>query len=398
MGKGKKRSDGEGTIRTHKSGSKEARLYIPVKLRHLYGGQRTVSFWGKTEKIAKEKRAGAQRELDERKGVRAGDLTVAAYLSRWLDSLEALESVSERTLQDYRYYAERHLIPPDKLGTVLLEDLTAEDLDLLYSRLAKRGMGARGINHVHSTARVALQRAVKKRLIPYNPVRDADPPRYSTDEREYATLSREGVARFFEAARGDRFEALFWVAILTGPRPAEIRALRWEDLNLSSENNGGTALMGRTVVELKGEPPKIRNTTKTGKPRSVPLLPDVVAALKAHRARQNEERLALSGSGAWEDRGLVFPTTTGTVMRRANLTNRHFKPILAKAGLPKETRLYDLRHTFATLWVESGEPDKVLQGVLGHARISTTLDRYVHTSDRMTSEAMGRFGAGFKSP
>ena len=77
--------------------------------------------------------------------MRAGDLTVGVYFTRWLDALEALKSVSERTLQDYRYYAERHLIPSDKLGTVLLEDLTAEDLDLLYSRLAKGGMGPRGM-------------------------------------------------------------------------------------------------------------------------------------------------------------------------------------------------------------------------------------------------------------
>ena len=392
---GKGRSSGEGTVRKHARGNHEARLYVPVKLRHLYDGQRMVSFYGKTEALAIQKRDAANRDLDERRGVRAGDLTVGVYFARWLDSLEALKTVSERTLQDYRYHAEKHLIPPDKLGTVLLEDLTAEDLDLLYARLAKGGMGARGVNHVHSTARVALQRAVKKRLIPYNPARDADPPRYSTDEREYATLTREGVGAFFEAARGDRFEALFWVAILAGPRPTELRALKWEDLSLPESGAAG-ALIRRTVVELKGEPPKIRNTTKTRRPRSVPLLADVVAALRVHRVRQNEERLALAG--LWQDNDLVFHSSTESVVGRANLTNRRFKPILAKAGLPRETRLYDLRHTFATLWAESGEDGKLLQGVLGHARYETTANRYVHPSDRATSETMGRFGAGSRPP
>ena len=110
---------------------------------------------------------------------------------------------------DYRYYAEKHLIPADKLGDVPLPELTAEDFDLLYGRLAKDGVGPRTVNHVHSNARVALQRAVKKRLVPYNPVRDADPPRYSTDERKYVLLYEDDVERFFEAASGDRYEALF---------------------------------------------------------------------------------------------------------------------------------------------------------------------------------------------
>lgn len=101
--------------------------------------------------------------------------------------------------------------------------------------------------------------------------------------------------------------------------------------------------MWRSVVEIEGKKPYVRNSTKTGKGRSVPLLPPAVAALSAHRARQNEERMA---AASWEDPGLVFATTTGTIVTRPNLTRRHFKPILERAGLPKETRLYDLRHTF----------------------------------------------------
>ena len=111
-----------------------------------------------------------------------------------------MQPVGERTLQDYRYWSEKHLIPA--LGLLPLDDLTAEEFDSLYARLAKKGMGARGINHVHATARVALQRAVKKRLIPYNPVKDADPPPYSTAEREYLTLTEEDVTKFVAAARG----------------------------------------------------------------------------------------------------------------------------------------------------------------------------------------------------
>ena len=140
----------------------------------------------------------------------------------------------------------------------------------------------------------------------------------------------------------------------------------------------------------EGRAPKIRNSTKAGGKRSVPLLPPAVAALKAHKAHQNEERLALLG--LWQDEGIVFPNSLGKPMSRANLTNRHYKPILEKAGLPKETRMYDLRHTMATLWIGSGEQAELLSGILGHARISTTTDRYIHPSDRARTDAMRRFG------
>lgn len=198
------------------------------------------------------------------------DLSFGEHLSRWIDTIESFRAVSERTLSDYRFHAERYLMPPEDVGDVPLSDLTAEHLDSLYARLMKKGVGVRTINHVHATARIALQRATKKRLIPYNPAKDADPPRYSTSEREYRVLSEEEVGAFFEAAAGDRFEAFFVAAVLSGPRPAELRALAWQNLTLGDD--GGTAMMHRTVSQVRGGPPVVRDTTKTGRGRSVPLL------------------------------------------------------------------------------------------------------------------------------
>lgn len=64
-----------------------------------------------------------------------------------------------------------------------------------------------------------------------------------------------------------------------------------------------------------------------------------------------------------ETRSLVFPFETGGPMNRNNLHRRHFRPLAQKAGLPREARLYTLRHTFATLWMESNEPVKILQEI-----------------------------------
>ena len=94
---------------------------------------------------------------------------------------------------------------------------------------------------------------------------------------------------------------------------------------------------------------------------------------------------------------LVFPSLHGGPMDRDNLAARHFKLLLKRARLP-DIRLYDLRHAFATLWLESGEHPKILQEILGHSRISITLDTYSHVIPHMRREAMSRFGYMFSKP
>jgi integrase len=156
---------------------------------------------------------------------------------------------------------------------------------------------------------------------------------------------------------------------------------------------------GLKIVEgLKG------GRGKEIKRRTVYLLPEAVAALKAHRRRYLEERVrcAERWEKTWQKnpkaRDLVFPSRTGGPMNRDNLLKRHLKPLARMAKLPKEATLYTLRHTFATLWLESGENPKVLQEILGHSRIDVTLNVYSHVLPHIQRDAMERFGQRFFGP
>jgi integrase len=102
--------------------------------------------------------------------------------------------------------------------------------------------------------------------------------------------------------------------------------------------------------------------------------------LKAHRARQNEERLRLGS--LWEDRGLVFPNQVGKPMNADNLYHRGFKPLLQKAGLSSFI-FHSLRHTCATLLVSKNVNPKIVSKMLGHATISQTMDTYSHVMPGM---------------
>ena len=112
-----------------------------------------------------------------------------------------------------------------------------------------------------------------------------------------------------------------------------------------------------------------------------------VRALEEHRTRRKRERLQLGA--AYLDRGLIFARSTGEPLEANNLKKRYFKPILEAAGLPA-IRLYDLRHTAATLRLVNGEHPKVVQEMLGHASITLTMDTYSHVLPGMQEESAAR--------
>jgi integrase len=190
------------------------------------------------------------------------------------------------------------------------------------------------------------------------------------------TLSPEQARAFLEAAQGDRFAALYTLALSTGMRQGELLALRWGDL----DPDRGTA---QVRGSLEQGTRAIAETKTGGSRRQVILTRAAVEALRRHRKAQAEERLR---AVYWDDRGLVFCTEAGTPLDVRNLVRRSFAPILERAGLPR-IRFHDLRHTAATLLLGQGTHPKVVADLLGHTRIGTTLDLYSHVTPTMQQQA-----------
>jgi integrase len=142
-----------------------------------------------------------------------------------------------------------------------------------------------------------------------------------------------------------------------------------------------------------GEPKAVAGTSLNRRLHAlavpIPLPASMVLALTEHKRHQSEERLRLASE--WQDNGLVFTTALGTPLNISNLTAKHFKPALKRAGFPKTIRLYDLRHTCATLLLSAGENPKVVSKRLGHADITLTLDVYSHVLPNMQKAATDKF-------
>jgi integrase len=140
--------------------------------------------------------------------------------------------------------------------------------------------------------------------------------------------------------------------------------LRWEDVDLE-----GGKLSVRRSLKVTDQGLVFGPTKNKASRRSVPLNKSAVAAFKAHRLRQNEERLRLGE--LWEDHGLVFPNRVGKPMNHSNLYNREFKVLLKKAGLQDQGfTFHSLRHTFATELFRRGKHPKIVQSLLGHSSLS----------------------------
>jgi integrase len=256
----------------------------------------------------------------------------------------------------------------------------------LYAAKLNSGLKPSSVRSIHAVLHCALEQAVKWNLIPRNPARAADPPKIREDE--ITPLDSEQARKFLDAASGEKFEALYVLSLTTGLRMGEALGLKWTDIDLDAE----TLRVNRQLQRMRKDGGKAGNLVfsepKNASRRALDLPVHAVRTLRAHRKRQLEEKLE---SGAlYEDQGLVFATGKGTPLDAQNVVNRHFKPLLRRAGLPN-IRWHDLRHTCATLLLSRGTHPTYVQKLLGHASVQLTLDRYSHWMPSMgkhTANAM----------
>jgi integrase len=355
-----RRANGEGGVTRRKDGSWMARYTVQTPS----GRKRRVTY-AKSHEEARRKLTEALADRDRGLTYDSGNVTVKEYLERWLeDSVHA--SVKASTYQSYSSLVKNHVCPT--LGGTKLAALTPAHVQALYRTKLEEGLVPKSVKHVHTTLHRALKQAVRWGLVPRNAAAEVDPPRVTTPEM--SPLSPTQARRLLEVARGNRLEALYVLAVTTGMRQGELLGLGWGDVDLGAS----TVRVRRTLTLAKGGP-RLTEPKTRGSRRQIQLTASAVAALERHQVRQEAERAAVEGE--WNEQGLVFCTRRGTPIRRYNLHDKHWKPLLRRAGLP-DIRFYDLRHTCATLLLTKGVHPKIVSEMLGHSSIAITLDTYSH--------------------
>jgi integrase len=187
------------------------------------------------------------------------------------------------------------------------------------------------------------------------------------------------VSQLLLAARGDRNEALYHLAIVTGIRQSELLALKWSDLDWQKRILKVQRQLKRNDLDQGYFTiPK----TKAGK-RSVDLGAETIKKLRSQYERQRLERMV--AGNRWKENDLIFPSTIGSPLNQSNLL-KSFRRFIQTAGLPK-IRFHDLRHTAASLMLNHGVPPILVARRLGHSKVSITLDTYGHLMPEIQSGA-----------
>lgn len=372
----RRRGNHEGSIGKRSDGRWEVRVTLPNGKRH--------SAYARTREEAREKLKALHRKLDDGVSLDSGKVKLAEFLERWLFDYVA-QRVRPATYRSYEVKVRKYVAPA--LGHISLEKLTVRHVEAMLSKQLADGASPRSVHHHRQVLRAALNVAARWGLVSKNVAALAMPPTVPT--REVRPLSPSDAKALLAAIKGDRFEAIFTVALASGLRQSEALGLRWSDIDFDS----GLLSVQRTLQRANGayrffEPKTVRSRRTLVMPRAV------AQCLREHRSRQLSERLQAGSIWEGEKWGeLVFCTATGAPQSNHTLTRR-LRKILREAALPEMT-YHELRHGAASLMAAQGVPPRICMEILGHSQISTTMEIYAHVAPELQREAAERMDAVF---
>lgn len=329
--------------------------------------------------------------------------TANQLVSEYLyDFFHEMSEASRRTRMVDWSKVKNYVLPT--IGLLRLKDINSAHIMLLYKMLKTRvsdktgqPLSATTRSNVHRILKTAFGHAQRNKLVPQNLFDGVVAPKPMP--REFNVLTPEEAKNFLRACENNRdaqanrkhflkniVGPIFHLALETGMRPEEYMALKRDDISFDASP------LGEALVRVRRALVRYNNTsewefvkTKTAASRrGIPLSPGLARKLKQHFSEVDARRAERRD---WQDYNLVFPTNNGGPLHDDPLRNL-FKENIRLAGLnPKEYRLYDLRHTCATLLFLKREHPKVAQQRLGHSGVAITLDTYSHFVPSMQEEA-----------
>jgi integrase len=330
--------------------------------------QKRKVVYGTTQAEVLRKKKVLESKVALGRGDEPEKLTLKDYLTNtWLPAVKP--SVAPLTYAPYKLHVEKHIVP--RIGHMVLSRIMPLHIQQFYATLQDAGVSAATGKKVGTTLGTALGYAVLPlRILPFNPCLGIRKPK--AEKQDFSVLDPVQVVRFLEEAKNDRLYAYYVFALDSGAGPGESFALEWTDVNFQT---GMVSVVHS--LEDDGGHLRVKGPKRATRRRHIRLSPHTLDVLHQHR------KLALAGGMADAP---VFHDTLGKHLRNGNVTKRSFKLILERAGLP-EIRLYDLRHTCATLLLLANVPAKVVSERLGHASVTITLNVYSHILPDMQRQA-----------
>lgn len=397
-----KRAYGDGTIRQRKDGTWEGRCSVGRD--PGTGKLIRKSFYGKSQSEVSKKMRAVTHAVDTGDYFEPTKMTLSKWIEIWLR--DYCGDVKYNTKKHYETACSIHIIPA--LGAVKLSALTAPMIQSVVNEWGKtglkgnktvgkkktiqeeHGLSPKSIKNFHGILSRCLSDAVEVGYIRFNPCSAVHLPKI--EKKEIHPLSDAQIKAFLEAVVDDEYSIPMRVSLFTGMREGELLGLTWDSIDFDKKSIKITKQLQKRPVEDGGY---TFETPKSHKPRVLKSVPQYVFdLLREQRLRQIEMKME-SGS-AWQgfktakemQTALVFTNSMGTEIN-PKVFYEHYKKIAKSIGIP-ESRVHDMRHTYAVLCLQNGDDIKTVQENLGHATASFTLDVYGHVSDKMREESANR--------
>jgi integrase len=303
-------------------------------------------------------------------------MTVSDFLGRWRETVGRTKRTSTQKRREN--YIDKHILP--YLGGVRLAKLELVHLEVWLAELERDGRSAWTRHQAATVLGTALRKAVRQKLIAFNPVAElAKPP---LPDKKIQILTEAQSRALLAASTSHRLHAVFVLALASGMRIGELLALHWGDMSFEAR----TVTVNHTLQDRAGggfslEPPKSKASKRT-----IDLPEFAITALNEHRKRMLAE-------GRDVRAGAVFVTTAGTYYSRSNFARQVFKAILEKVNtdmkashkeddptpdLLPDITFHALRHTHASTLLARGRNIREISERLGHAKPEMTLRIYAH--------------------
>ena len=327
---GRKRKNGEGTVRLRKDGRWEGRVVIGYDDKGL---PKTKNVLAKTKSECVEKLKTLKDTLAPPAPPRTrADMPFGDWMEHWYETYSK-PAARPGTRRIYEGYLRLYIRP--ELGHIPLNRLTAKDMQQFFVWLktegradqsdGETGLADSQLRNIHSLCRRVLEQAVSENLIPRNPASGCKLP--PARKGEMNVLSRESMQKLLIQAKEEKYYELFLLEFATGLRLGELTALQWEDLNLTT---GELRISKQAVVigsELVITEPKTKAAVRT-----LLLPPKVLEVFREYRKR-NVSRW-LFPSPKKEDSPLL-----------PSVVRQRLHRLLDHAGCER-VRFHDLRHPY----------------------------------------------------
>lgn len=351
----------------------------------------STGIWKQTSKKGFRNKGDAENfllkvnsQLNDNIFIQHKKITLREYLEEWLASYVEC-NLKKSTISSYKSIVKLHIIP--LLGNIELQKLTSSHIDKFYAEKLKNGrldgkggLSQRSIQYIHRILSEALNHAVKKKLLTTNPIRDiTNTPKVPKYRAKIYT--KDEIVQLLNTSNGTDLECPIALAALCGLRRGEVLGLLWDDIDFTNSSLSISRQLIATDTGYEFDTPKSETSI-----RNISLPSTVVSILENQKTKYETLKKMLKNE--FKDNNLVYSNNDGTPINPKNFS-KMFAYFLKKNKL-KHIRFHDLRHSYASLMLVSGNSLKVTSELLGHSTISLTADTYTHVISDLKKEAANK--------